>query len=128
MTMRNLMAAGLFLFGTTFLWLTPAIAGRQGHPPSGPRWAAVQLLAWVTIAGFTVASWALLRSLGWWPLVLSGAAVLGVAVTLLFGVAARGAEGVANVAGNVGLHAVVSLVVLAAMVVPTLREALIHRL
>jgi hypothetical protein len=66
MNTRNLVAIGVFLFGTTFLWMTPAMSGKQGQEVSGPRWAAVQVLVWVSIIGFSAAAWAVWRSLDWW--------------------------------------------------------------
>jgi hypothetical protein len=48
------------LFGTTILWLTPMFAAADVDT-AGAAWAAVALLASVTILGFTVASWELFR-------------------------------------------------------------------
>ena len=40
---RNLGALALFLYGTTFLWLTAAFAG-TGTPASGTAWTVTQLV------------------------------------------------------------------------------------
>jgi hypothetical protein len=37
-TFKNLLAVGLFLFGSTFLRMTPAFAGKT-PPPTGTAWA-----------------------------------------------------------------------------------------
>ena len=57
-TIRNLGGVALFLFGTTFLWLTPSFAS-QGIPTKGIAWSITQVLALLTIALFTVATWGL---------------------------------------------------------------------
>jgi hypothetical protein len=59
-SIRNVGAVSLFLFGTTFLWLPPMFAAAEVDT-TGLAWAAVGLLATVTIVGFTVATWGLFR-------------------------------------------------------------------
>ena len=59
-TVRNVGGVALFLFGTTFLWLTPAFATR-GIPTGGFLWALTGFLALVTVAGFTLSTWGLFR-------------------------------------------------------------------
>jgi hypothetical protein len=54
-TIRNMGGIALFLFGTTFLWLTPAFAG-EGVSTTGIAWSIAQVLALVTLAGFSFAS------------------------------------------------------------------------
>ena len=94
--LRNGGGISLFLFGTTYLWLTPALASR-GVPTAGMLWANTRVLAMLTLAGFTVASWGLFQRSGWW---------LPVAV-------------VSSVVGLVGL---VVLVVLVLLLVPSLQR------
>jgi Zn-dependent alcohol dehydrogenase len=57
-TIRNLGGVALFLFGTTFLWLTPSFAS-QGVSTKGVAWSITQVLALVTLALFTAATWGL---------------------------------------------------------------------
>ncbi len=61
-TFKNLVALGVFLFGTTFLWMTPAFAGKT-PPPKGTAWtlanvlalaAVVQINLWMHIVGSAV--------------------------------------------------------------------------
>ena len=75
-TIRNMGGVALFLFGTTFLWLTPMFAS-PGISTDGFLWALTQVLALVTLAGFTVATWGLFRRDAWWERVAVGSAVLG---------------------------------------------------
>jgi hypothetical protein len=50
-TFKNILALGLFLFGTTFLWMTASFAGRV-PPPTGTAWTLVNGLALAAVAGF----------------------------------------------------------------------------
>jgi peptidoglycan/LPS O-acetylase OafA/YrhL len=125
--LRTAVAICVFLFGTTFLWLTPAMGGKQGDF-TGARWSVVQVLVWLSIIGFAAAAWGILRSHDWWVPVAAGSAVLGLAATVAYLVAARGAARIANLGSNVAIHLGVSLVILIAVATPPLREALTQRL
>jgi len=52
-TFKNVMAIGLFLFGTTFMWMTASFAGRT-RPPDGAVWTVENILALVAVIGFAV--------------------------------------------------------------------------
>jgi hypothetical protein len=54
----------LFLFGTTFLLLTPSFA-TPGVSTTGVAWSITQVLALVTIALCTAATWGLFKKAGW---------------------------------------------------------------
>ena len=125
--MRTAVAICVFLFGTTFLWLTPVMSGKQADV-SGTRWAVVQVLVWLSIIGFTAAAWEILRSHDWWVPVIAGSAVLGVAATVMYVIAGRGVPGIANFGSNVAIHLSVSLVILIAIATAPLREAISQRL
>jgi hypothetical protein len=56
-TIRNIGGVALFLFGTTFLWLTPTFATRGST--KGAMWSVTQVLSLATVAGFTIATWGL---------------------------------------------------------------------
>ena len=91
-TIRNLGGISLFLFGTTFLWLTPAFASR-GVSTDGLMWASVRLLAFATLAGFTVATWGLFHRDSWWMTLAIGSAVVGLVALAPYWIAAeRGGE------------------------------------
>jgi hypothetical protein len=80
-TIRNLGGVALFLFGTTFLWLTPSFAS-EGVSTTGLAWSLAQVLALVTLTGFTAASWGLFTKTGWWEYVALAACAAGL-VTLI---------------------------------------------
>ena len=125
--MRIAVAICVFLFGTTFLWLTPAMSGKQSDF-TGARWAVVQVLVWLSIIGFAAAAWGILRSQNWWVAVAAGSAVLGVVTTIIYLIAARGVPGITNLGSNVAIHLGISLVILIALTTPPLREAVGQRL
>ena len=63
-TVRNLGSVALFLFGTTHLWWTPMLAGR-GVSTKSALWSITQVLAFATLAGFTLATWGLFHKAAW---------------------------------------------------------------
>jgi peptidoglycan/LPS O-acetylase OafA/YrhL len=126
-TVRIAVAVCVFLFGTTFLWLMPVMSGKQADL-SGGRWTVVQVLVWLSIIGFAAAAWGIFRSNDWWAPVTAGSAVLGVAATVTYVIAARGLPGIANFGSNVAIHLGVSLVIFVAIATPPLREAISQRL
>ena len=64
-TIRNWGGVALFLFGTTYLWLTPMFAS-QGIPTRGIWWSITQVLAFGTLLGFTIATGGLFKKSSWW--------------------------------------------------------------
>jgi hypothetical protein len=104
LTIRNLGGVALLLMGSTWLWLTPAFAGR-GVSTSGVLWAVTRVLSLATVAAFCVATWGLFTRHSWWEAVAIGAAVLGVVALMPFCIAAvRGGEGTGTVAWNAFVH------------------------
>jgi len=87
-TIRNLGGVSLLVFGSTFLWLTPAFASK-GIPTDGLMWGVTRILALVTIAGFGVATYGLFAREGWWEAVALGSAALGLASLLPYWLAAH---------------------------------------
>src|SRR5919198_4019466 len=81
-TIRNLGGMSLFLFGTTFVWLTPSFA-TQGVPTNGVAWSITQVLALATLALFTAATWGLFTKAGWWELLAIIAAAIGLLVLMI---------------------------------------------
>ena len=119
-TLRNLGGVALFLFGTTFVWLTPEFASR-GVPTSSAWWSITRVLALVTLLGFTVATWGLFQRDGWWEGVAVASAILGLLTVVPYLIAAfRAGEttpwftGLISVLGSVG--------VLTLLLVPTLER------
>jgi hypothetical protein len=119
-TIRNMGGVALFLFGTTFLWLTPSFAG-QGVSTRGLAWSITQVLSLLTLALFTVATWGLFTRAGWWEAVAVIAAVLGFAVLIPYWIAASHA-GEPSPGFNVLIHALGSVGVLVLLLVPSLER------
>lgn len=119
-TMRNMGGIALFLFGTTFLWLTPAFASR-GVSTEGVMWAATRVLALVTVAGFVLATWGLFQRGAWWEAAAVGSAVLGLLTLVPYWIAASMA-GETTPAFNVFIHAAGSAGVLVLLLVPQLER------
>src|ERR1700757_5090596 len=97
-TIRNMGGIALFLFGTTFLWLTPSFAS-PGVSTTGMMWAVTAVLALATLAGFSVATWGLFRKASWWEGAAVAAAVLGVVVLVPYWLPAHHGGGT-----NPGVH------------------------
>jgi hypothetical protein len=104
---KNWVALGLFLFGSTFLWMTRDFLAnpREG---TGALWSVVQVLVLVTIVGFTVAAWALFKEASWWEPVAIASAIVGFAalVPYVIGVRHVGEAGDAGVQINIAIHEV----------------------
>jgi hypothetical protein len=119
-TIRNAGGVALFLLGTTFIWVTPAFAGK-GVSTSGLLWAMTRILAFVTIAGFTVATWGLFHRSSWWELLAVGSSLLGVVTMVPYWIAAARA-GETTPAFNVFIHVLGCAGVLALLLVPQLER------
>src|SRR5919204_1360892 len=119
-TIRNLGGVALFLFGTTFLWLTPSFAS-QGVSTKGVAWSITQVLALVTLALFTAATWGLFTKAAWWKPLAIIAAVVGFLVLIPYWLAASHI-GEPNPGFNVAIHALGSVGVWVLLLVPTLKR------
>ncbi|RYP85708.1 hypothetical protein EKO23_11955 [Nocardioides guangzhouensis] len=117
-TIRNLGGVALFLFGTTYLWLTPMFAGKDVST-KGALWTVSAIGSWIVLAGFTVATWGLFRQASWWEAVAVGSAVAGIAVLVPYWIAADRA-GETTPGFNVLIHVVGATGVLVLLLVPTL--------
>lgn len=119
-TTRNMGGIALFLFGTTFLWLTPAFAA-PGISTDGFLWSVTQVLALATVVGFTVATWGLFRKASWWKGAALTSAALGVVVLVPYWLAAS-RSGVAAPGFDVLVHALGDLGVFVLLLVPGLER------
>jgi hypothetical protein len=118
---RNLGALALFLYGTTFLWLTAAFAG-TGTPASGTAWTVTQLLVIATIGGFSVAAWGIYKATSWWARLAVGSAIFGFAPLISYWLAASALVGGGTVAQGVVSHVVGNALVLLLLLAPPLRH------
>jgi hypothetical protein len=73
---RSAVAAGLLLFGMSFLWYLPHFL-RPGTRPEGGVWLVIQVLALATVVVFAAGTWAVFRDLSWWVLPLLKAPASG---------------------------------------------------
>jgi hypothetical protein len=119
-TIRNMGGVALFLFGTTYLWLTPSFA-TAGVSTTGVAWSITLVLALVTIALFTAATWGLFKKAGWWEAVAVIAAAVGFVVLIPYWVAASHA-GETTPGFNVLIHALGNVGVLVLLLVPSLEH------
>jgi hypothetical protein len=128
-TFKNVMAGGLFLFGTTFLWMTAAMAGKT-PPPEGTEWNVEQVLAFVAIIGFSAAAWGVFKDLAWWEPVALGSAIVGLVSVIPYtvGISHIGGFSDLGVEINLVMHLVGSAAVLAIVVVPVVHDWVTHRL
>jgi hypothetical protein len=118
-TFRNVLAIGIFLFGTTFLWLTAAFNGGE-RSNRGAIWKAIQALALAAVLGFALAAWGIFKTTGWWEPIAVASAVLGVASVIPYWVAIHGTPSAVNAAAleNVAIHVLGGAVVLVALLIP----------
>jgi hypothetical protein len=119
-SIRSLGGVAMFLFGTTFLWVTPMFAASDVET-SGTAWAATGVLAAVTISGFSGATWGLFRRASWWETLAALSAVVGLLTLLPYWIAAH-SSGVANPMLDVVIHAAGSAGVLVLLRVPRLEH------
>lgn len=120
LTIRTIGGVALFLSGTTFLWLTPDFASR-GLSTTGAWWSVTRVLAFVTLLGFTAATWGLFQRASWWETVAIGSALLGFVVLLPYWIAASH-SGETTPGFNVFIHALGSAGVLVLLLVPQLER------
>jgi hypothetical protein len=120
-TIRNLGGVALFLFGSTYMWLTPLFAMNAGAATQTVLWSVVMVLCLITMAGFTVATWALFAKARWWSAVAVASAVTGLVVLIPYWVAAQ-AIGEPTPWYNVLIHALGAVAILVLLRMPTLNS------
>ncbi|HEV8194869.1 MAG TPA: hypothetical protein VGP82_25735 [Ktedonobacterales bacterium] len=116
-TFRNMLAVAVFLFGTTFLWMMPLFIGPHA---TGILWNFAQVLGFLAILGFTVTAWGIVTAAGWWEPVAIASSVVGVAATIPYAISApslpTGGDPL-SLGINIGMHALGSAAVVAALLV-----------
>jgi hypothetical protein len=117
-TFRNAIAVALFLFGASYLWLTPAFLNRAGYQstifdPKG-------LLAVIAIVGFAAAAWGLFRDEGWWVPVAIASGLIGLASVVPYWIWALPTAGgnSAQMIENAVIHAAGGAAVALVLLVP----------
>ena len=126
---KNWVALGLFLFGTTFLWMTRDFLAnpREG---SGAVWSVIQVLVFIAIAGFAVAAWVVFKEASWWEPIAVTSAIVGLAalVPYVIGVRQVGDAGDAGVQMNIAIHAVGIAAVVVIAIVPVVHDWIARRI
>ncbi|GAA1750918.1 hypothetical protein [Kocuria aegyptia] len=123
-TFRNLLAIGLFLFGSTFLWMTAAMAGKA-VPPKGAAWTLANVLAFLAVIGFSVTAWAVFKQYPWWDTAALVSGVIGVVAVVPFVVGQRRLDvglGDLGVQINLWMHLLGSAAVIAIAALPGARD------
>jgi hypothetical protein len=129
-TLRNLVALGLFLFGTTFLWMTAAMAGKT-PPPTGIAWTLTNILAYIAIIGFTIAAWAVFKQYSWWETAALLSGIVGLVTVVPFIVGQSQLEvgfGDLGVQINLWMHILGSAAVIAIVLLPAAHGWVTQRL
>ena len=125
-TIRNMGGVALLLAGSTWLWLTPAFAGRDVST-SGTGWAITRALSLLTVAGFCVATYALFSRHAWWEPVTLMSAVIGLVALIPFWVAAMdGGETVGTTAWNAFVHVLMITGIAVLLLTPPLERWVSH--
>jgi hypothetical protein len=121
LTWHNTGVAALFLYGTTFLWMTASFAGTS-KPPVGTAWSITNVLVLATILGFSVAAWGLYKVTSWWEPLAIGSALFGFVPLIPYWIAAHAVSGSGNAAYVIGIHVVGNAAVLLLLLVPSLEH------
>jgi membrane protease YdiL (CAAX protease family) len=119
-TRRNVAAATLLVYASTFLWMTASFAGTK-KPPGGAMWATATAGALVSLALFTLAGWGVFKSKSWWERAAVAGAVAGLAALVPYGIAAS-STGVSGPGLNSAIHLAGSGAVLVVLLVPALER------
>jgi hypothetical protein len=125
-TIRNAGGVALFLAGTTWLWLTPAFAGR-GVSTSGALWAITRIVCLATVAGFAVATFGLFGRHSWWESSALVSTAVGLSALLVYILAASGGgEAPDEVTRNALVHVAIASGMFVLLLVPSLEQWVDH--
>jgi|GEM_PF-1188234 len=119
-TRRNVAAATLLVYASTFLWMTAAFAGTK-KPPGGATWTLASIGALASLVLFTLAAWGVFKSSSWWERAASAGAIVGLAALVPYGLAAS-TTGVSGPGLNSTIHIIGSAAVLLVLLVPALER------
>jgi peptidoglycan/LPS O-acetylase OafA/YrhL len=125
-----MLALGLFLFGTTFLWMTAAMAGTT-PPPTGTAWRLTNVLAFAAVIGFAIAAWAVFKQYSWWDTAALVSGVVGLVAVVSFIVGQSQLDvgfGDLGVQINLWMHILGSAAVIAIVLLPAGHDWVARRL
>jgi hypothetical protein len=117
-TFRNALAVALFLFGASYLWLTPAFLNRAGF--QGTIFDPKGLLAVIAIIGFAAAAWSLFKNESWWVPVAATSGLVGLASVIPYWIWTLPTAGAnsSQMIENAVIHAAGGAVVALVLLVP----------
>lgn len=127
LTFRNVLAVGVFLFGTSYLWLTPSYVGKSA---TGAVWVVVQVLSIAAILGFAAAAWGIFKTTGWSEPVLLGSAIVGMTSVIPYWIGLQNVTGAVSVAAaeNIVGHFLGGAIVIAVLLVHPAEQWIVERL
>lgn len=125
-TFRNVFALALFLFGTTFLWLTAAFLGDKNEA-KGTIWTVIQVGTVLVIIGFAAGAWGVFKETSWWEPIAIVSAIVGLIMLILYWIGASSVSA-ANMGTNLAYHAIGSVAVLVILLVPLTHDWLLSRI
>jgi peptidoglycan/LPS O-acetylase OafA/YrhL len=117
-TRRNVAAAALLVYASTFLWMTAWFAGTK-RAPGGATWAITNVGALASLVLFMLAAWGVFKSRSWWERAAVAGAIVGLAALVPYGIAAS-STGVSGPGLNSAIHIAGSAAVLLVVLVPAL--------
>ena len=129
-TFKNLVAVSLFLFGTTFLWMTASFAGRT-PPPSGAAWSIENVLAVLAVVGFSAAGWGVFKDQSWWETAAAASAIVGAIAVVPYVIGLTQVDvGISDpgVQINLAMHLIGNAAVIAMVFVPVVHHWFLGRL
>jgi hypothetical protein len=124
LTFRNELALGVFLFGTTYLWLIAAFAGPAAR---GTLWSVVQVMAFAAIVAFSTSAWGLFREADWWEPLAIGAAIVGMGSVVPYWIAVQQLDA-SDTFSNSVIHFLGGAVILIALLTPPAERWITSRL
>jgi peptidoglycan/LPS O-acetylase OafA/YrhL len=119
-TRRNVAAATLLVYASTFWWMTAWLAGAK-EPPGGAAWALANVGAMASLALFGLAAWAMFTSRPWWERAAVAGAITGLATLVPYGIAAS-PTGFSGPGLNSAIHIAGSAAVVLVLLVPALES------
>jgi hypothetical protein len=121
-TFRNALALGLFLFGASYLWLTPTFLNRAGF--QGTILDPKGLLAAIAIVGFAAAALGVFKDLSWWVPVAAASGLVGLASVIPYWIWALPTAGgnSSQMIENAVIHAAGGAVVAIVLLVPATKR------
>ena len=105
--------------------------GRQTPPPRGTAWTLANVLAYVTVVGFTIAAWAVFKQYPWWETAALLSGIVGLIAVIPFIVGQSQLDiGFADlgVQINLWLHILGSAALIAIVLLPVAHDWVARRL